>query len=1321
MNQERVRQLRVLLVGTLLAATAVIYVLLPINALHWAQQPFPGFLLDPNLVISDGGEKSWPARQLAAPPAYPERVTAVDGTPVPDKASYNQLLATYSVGDRLTFTLTQPPDSSIIPPRTPERPTRQVTLELFYLSSTDLWNQFWLVYLVGLFFLVVGAWTFAVRPQAEAAQIFALFTALAALTVGCLFDINSSQQFVHIWVVALSLVGSAALLLSLVFPYQPRLLTQRPWLKWLVMLPAVLLALWGQLWLNLGSDPWAYAIPWRYAYLLNGVALLLAIGVTAYRSIASTSALVRQQAQIILAGSILAFFPLIILFLGMALTVKLDWLTQGVYVSPIVLYPLAIGYTIIRYRLLEMNLVLRRGIPAAVALALLVGALALVFNGLSIAFGREVGALSNPLLTAVLMVLLLLLFNPLRDWFQQELDQLLFRQPMALDELLHAYNRDLTTAVTVEQVAHTMLDYVKKALPECVARLYLADERTVCYRETGNEAGLQIPPDSPLVNYLRQEPDIIDLAEEHTWPPALLTSHKQITAMQAAALVPINNGQVLWGWLALSGKGGGRRFRGSELNFLSSLANQSLIALERAQVVRNLEMRLEEQNRLNQFSQTLNFISVLDHLLELVYTTYQRMFHVTSFYIHLHNQETGALYTPFCADGAGGNDEQEGSPQLSQDERLWQVQQTGQMWLEVTNGRSWVMAPLNAGADTLGVLQAELPYALQEADRQLFMTFADRTAVALGRLYTNQQLQKRAQQLEILNQVTFSLTTTRQPDPLLNLILDKAIELLDTEAGTIMLSNEDSGELEFRVVRGPSSQELLGKRLPVGTGLAGRVAQSGRPLIVNRVQEDQRWYSQVDAITAFQSHSILTVPLIRENSVLGVLQVINKRSGAPFTEEDQRLLMAFAGQAVVIMENAYLLQQTDQALQERVNELFLLQQLDRDLNTTLELKRVLSLTLDWALRTCRGTAGVVLLLDENREVTTQVMHGYDPDFELSRAGQKRLTDGLVGKVCRTGKPHISGNVHAEPEYVPGASNTLSQITLPIVYQEKLMGIVAIESDRFNAFTPVIQETAVRLVTHAATAIANAQLYQQVLAANLAKSEFVSMVSHELKTPMTAVRGYTELMLSGMTGPLTPQQQGFLEKIITNIDRMGRQIRDLTDISRIETGRMLITLAPAHFAHIVSETLPSIQTLADAKQIQLNLDFPPDLPLVMVDHERMVQVLTNLLSNACKYSPEGTQVHISLRTDRMLLPGSEATKPVVVCAIRDQGYGISEADQKRLFTKFFRADDPQIRKAAGTGLGLSITKGIIELHGGHIWVESTQGKGTTFFFAIPQAT
>jgi signal transduction histidine kinase len=257
--------------------------------------------------------------------------------------------------------------------------------------------------------------------------------------------------------------------------------------------------------------------------------------------------------------------------------------------------------------------------------------------------------------------------------------------------------------------------------------------------------------------------------------------------------------------------------------------------------------------------------------------------------------------------------------------------------------------------------------------------------------------------------------------------------------------------------------------------------------------------------------------------------------------------------------------------------------------------------------------------------------------------------------------------------------------------------------------------------HSAVAIANAILYEQVIEANNAKSEFVSMVSHELKTPMTSVQGYTDLILSGVTGQINDKQRQFLETITANVRRMGTLIQDLTDISRIETNHLNISPAPMSIAKVISDTLQTTLTLSQEKQIEVHVDLPVDLPPVMGDQERLVQVMTNLLSNACKYSPPETAVFLTVKTDIQTNPNGDGdkTQPVVVCSIKDSGYGISEADQAKLFTKFFRAGDPNIRKASGTGLGLSITKGIVELHGGVIWFESKLGEGTTFHFTIPQ--
>ena len=1298
------------------------YLILPVIALSWASLPFPGFMLDPNLVVSDTGKNSdWPAKNIAPPIAYPDRITAMDGTDVHTTLQYLGQLSTYQIGDDITFTIEQPQNSLI---SATQAPLREQTVSLIAFSATDMWNYFWLYYVSGLIFLLIGIGTFYLRPDTNSAQILATLTAIGAISLGTIFDLNTTQFFTRIWLVGMAFVGSINLLLSAHFPYKNKAFINHHWLNWVIFIPSFVALLWAQWWLHLPSDLWAYAITWRALFLLDGLGIAFSFILLGYRSLSSPSPLVKQQARIILVGAIFAFTPLLVFFVSAAMGIVLPgWFPQSLWLPPVIIYPLAISYTIVRYRIMDTNVVIRHGVTYAVILGLMIGVLVLIATGLTAAFGNVV-SFNNPFFLALIIVFVALVFDPLRHWLQRGLDQYIFQQPLTLDQLRSDYNRELTTAVDANQVAHILLNYVQSGIPSSEPQLYLPDNQMGGYCNYSDNGGsVVIENDSSLVKYMHQTPEVLDLAVQRAWPSELRQDPVDILAQNAAVIAPMNNGQELLGWIALPVKSNGQSYNQSELNYLGNLADQSLIGLERANVMRRLESRVSELDVLSQFSQALNYTIDPDILMELVYTNYQRLLKIDNFFIALQDIATHRYYMAFYVEKGERFSEKEGKRQHVIQETVSQVWKTGQEIEETDeNGRLWWYAPLNAGADTLGVLYTyfEDPRHIPARHHQLFNVFADRTAVALDRLQTRHQLAARAQQLELINQVTTQLAATLELERLLNLILDKAIEILNTEAGTLMLTIEDTGELEFRVVRGPAGADLLGKRLPIGTGLAGSAAQTGRPVIQNKVQEDDRWYGDVDPKEEFVSESILTVPLVRKNAVLGVLQVINKRNGASFNQEDESLLTAFAGQAVIALENARLLKQTDQELQQRVNELFMLQQLDRDLTTTLELEHILNLTLDWALRVNQGTAGSIVLIDEAQKPYLKARRDYDESFLVETADNNTLTQGIMGKVLLSGEPRVTGNVFSDPDYIAASYNTLSQITLPIIHQQKLIGIMAIESDKMDTFDEEELETAVRMTNHAAVAIANAILYEQVIEANLAKSEFVSMVSHELKTPMTSMRGFTDLLLSGMTGELSAQQRGFLETISANIRRMSQQIQDLTDISRIETGQLRVEKSPTAFTNIVSETLQTIRGPFDEKQIELHLDLPPDLPLVMADNGRLVQVLTNLLSNAYKYSPEETDVYVKIFADKMLLEEENTPKPVIICTVTDNGYGIGEEDLAQLFTKFFRAEDPNIRKATGTGLGLSITKGIVDLHGGKMWVASELGQGTTFSFAIPQA-
>lgn len=1313
-SDKLVNQLRIGVVAIALAVSGVVLLLLPFNAVRWAQQPFAGFFLDPHLVVNDTGRPEWAGQQQTPPVAYPERVVAVGETAVGTLDQFQEAIAARAVGDTVSFTLVQPKDSLI--ESTSSQPERTITVTLTSFDAPDLWTHFWLFYLTGVFVWVIGAWAFRVRPWEEVAQIFTIFTSLGALSVGLLFDLLTTQQFVWLWVVTLSLEGAFIVWLSAIFPHETRLIRRWPWLKWAILLPGIVVAGWGVLWLFDSTDPWAYAISWRAAFFLNGAALVMVVAMMAYRGYRSRAALVRQQGRVILAGCVLAFAPIMLFFLTAALGIHLPWLPATLYVPPVIIFPFAIGYTIVRYRLLDTgNVLVRRGVTYVVMTGVLLVVFVLVLTGLTVTY-RSLA--NSPWLLVIYFALVAFLFDPIRSRLQAGIDQVLFREPVAFDDLLRAYHRELTKSVHMDEVADVFLKYVHQGVPNAKAHLYLPDNGMNCYSSYANHSDVIVDGSSPIVDFMRHQSGAIDLEEERAWPDTFLRHRDEVAALNADVLVPINNGDHLLGWLALRPEQANGRFSTNELTYLTSLAEQSVLGLERASVVRRLENRVSELDQLSQFSQWLGVTVDLDALLELVYTQYRRLLQVDDFFVTLRLPELDQVYTAFYLADGERYETREGPRCLVAEPHVLAAIETGQeqMW-QGENGRSWMAAPLNAGAEPLGAIYANYKDAGRSfgaRQQRLFTVFADRTAVALERLRTNKELKERARQLEIINEITFSLASTLELEPLLELILEKAMELLDTEAGTFMLSLPDTGELEFRVVKGPAGKDLLGTRLPIGAGLAGSAAQTGKPVLVNRVQDDKRWFSKVDDTTTFETHSILTVPLLRHNNVLGVVQVINKRNGLPFDEGDQQLLMAFAGQAVVAMENARLLSQTDEALRQSVDELSLLQQLDRDLNTTLDLQNALTITLERMLGVCRGTAGAIVLVDEEKRPYHITHRGYDEEFVAEVADPAQLDRGLVGRVIRSGKPHVTGNVHEEDEYVRASFATHSQVTIPLVSKQDLIGVVAVERDELDGFNPHDVETAVRLADHAAIAIANAILYEKVQEANQAKSEFVSMVSHELKTPMTAVRGYVDLLLGGMTGELTPQQQGFLETIAANIRRMGQQIQDLTDISRIEMNRLHVEPAPTALRSVMDETLQTVQTLCDEKRIDLHIDLPQSLPRVMADRGRLVQVLTNLISNACKYSPAETAVTIRFR------PQVQDEQPMVLCTVQDQGYGISEADQEQLFTKFFRSDNPNIRQSKGTGLGLSITKGIVELHGGEIWVESALDEGTTFFFTIPQA-
>jgi two-component system phosphate regulon sensor histidine kinase PhoR len=222
-----------------------------------------------------------------------------------------------------------------------------------------------------------------------------------------------------------------------------------------------------------------------------------------------------------------------------------------------------------------------------------------------------------------------------------------------------------------------------------------------------------------------------------------------------------------------------------------------------------------------------------------------------------------------------------------------------------------------------------------------------------------------------------------------------------------------------------------------------------------------------------------------------------------------------------------------------------------------------------------------------------------------------------------------------------------------------------------------------------------------------RTEFVANVSHELRTPLTAIQGYLETLLGGALEEREHARK-FLEVVFRHTERLGRLLNDLTDLSNIELGKVTLRMRPTPLDEVVESVLTIIRPRADAGGVDVATEIPRDLPPVLADHDRLAQILINLVDNAVKYTPQGGHVTVSARVDA----GGR-----VEVSVTDTGVGIPAADLPRITERFYRVDKARSRELGGTGLGLAIVKHLVIAHGGHLAIESEPGKGTTVRFTL----
>jgi signal transduction histidine kinase/putative methionine-R-sulfoxide reductase with GAF domain len=1303
------------------AMAVVVFLIALFFANRWLQQPFLGAFYEHTMIFNGTVPAQVnPAWALGENVQVGDQLIAIDDMLVTSSSDVREILQGRFPGEQVNVTVRL---------QNGDLRNHELTLYAFPESSRTLY--FVAPSILSAMFLLVSLWIFGLRRNEPAGRAFSLFTSSLAIVTGSYFNLITTHEFTILWTLALALTGGGLINLALVFPVEPRAVIRRPYLRWIGIVIALLLALVTLPNLYNFSQPAAYIWNWQVIYGFIAVSILIYLGANLYHVIYAQSPVVKTQTRTILIGAGLAFVPMGI------------WLVAGFFSPrnfspylflPFALFPLVIGYTILRFRFLRTDDFVRRGFMYVLLTVVVTLGYALIAAGAGLIFNTRLPA-NNSLLVGGFILLLVIVLEPLRNRLQGVVDTIFFKGERAVAEQLEDFSRKLTTALDLNSIGMVMREQIASTLTPSRIHIYTYDTLNDFFfalpgTDNRSTSDIRFTPASPLVTYFETERLPLYLDNTIDLPDPLQSEQSRLALLGARLFIVFPGKQRPNGWLALGPRLSGQPYTPRDLRFLENICDQASIAIERVQTVAHLERRIQEMNALTRVSQGVNVTLTFDDVLELIYAQTAQIIPISHLHITLYNKDSDYYYYGFCVEDyeriqgrenmpfsvstdLGPEVIRKSRPIITQD-YIRECQSRGRT-PALENVFAWMGVPLNAGAETIGALSIgshDGAITYTRGQLELLQAIADQTAGAIVKSRLLEETQQRAQQLSTLNEITRQLTSTLELDPLLQNILENAVGILNCEAGSLFLMDEQTDELVFRVTVGPVATNLIGQRLPAGTGIVGRAVDSRSPVIENEDQNSTARFKGIDQQTGFVSRSLMAVPLQVKDRVIGVIEVINRRDGLPFVQEDQDLLTAFAGQAAVAIENARLYTLTDQELAARVEELSVMQRIDRELNASLEMDRAMRLTLDWALRQSGTDAGLIGMLEEDN-LRVMAQQGFDDYFSKLQNGTMKVELPAMKQAVETSQPQQMA-VIASKEKLLVASRT--QMVVPIRRETSVIGLLYLES-RDDSRVDI--DFLTRLTDHAAIAISNAQLYGEVQRANLAKSDFVSFVAHELKNPMTSIKGYTELLAGGAVGHINEMQTSFLQTIKSNVERMSTLVSDLNDNSKIEAGRLRLEYKATDAADVVDEVVRTLKRQVEEKRQMLDVVIPGNLPPMWADHTRVAQVLTNLLSNAYKYTPEGGTLQVGVEESLNQWDPDGAPR-VIHLWVKDDGIGMTIEDQQKIFQKFFRSEDPKAREVPGTGLGLNITKSLVEMQGGRIWFDSEYRSGTTFHFTIPVA-
>ncbi len=605
------------------------------------------------------------------------------------------------------------------------------------------------------------------------------------------------------------------------------------------------------------------------------------------------------------------------------------------------------------------------------------------------------------------------------------------------------------------------------------------------------------------------------------------------------------------------------------------------------------------------------------------------------------------------------------------------------------------------GTLSLGTLD---PHAYNPEHEALLKQIASQISTALENALLYQEVKRSLMEYSALTEVSNALSSSLNKSVVINSIVKAAAVAMEAKVSTIWFLGKSFRDAVKEPANG-AFQAML--ESPLRDKL-NQMVQEMKPLAIHDLQREGFDPPELpDHPLGGNLHSYLGVPIISRGKTIAILSVYWE-DYHQFDQREVRLLTAIASQAAIALENAHLFDRE----RKRAAQLAMVNEVGKKIASTLNFNRLLDNVVRAIFEIFSYRNVAIYLRDEKKE--TLVLRSQQGQLsQLLPVGTEiAFKEGPIYKAFETSKTVLINDLTQEERVDAGYPEHGALLNVPLKIADRTMGVLVLLSEHPNTFDLRDVNAFEALSGQLSSAIQNARLFeetqqntQKLKKANEELENFVFTVSHDLKSPIVSISGFASILVNDYKDKLDEEGFHYLERIRGNAKLMENLIHDLLDLSRI--GRVVKPVEKVHMREIVDAAVEDLQLQLREKNVQVTVE--SDLPEVVCDRERMLQVFTNLISNAAKYMGSQPEPHIEI--------GFEDTGENFQFFVKDNGIGINPKYHERIFELFHTLNE--VKDAEGTGVGLTIVKRIIENHNGRIWVESEPGAGATFYFTLPK--